>query len=166
MMDVFNNRLFEKKTALITGGAGGIGAGVARCFASLGATVLLQDIDAAGLERMRAELVSAPGGVGVFSGDLSKPGVADAVFDDALRAHKRIDFLINNAGRSSAAATLEITEAATQELIELKAFSSSPSASSPMRSSAAAADRSSRFPRPPAWSVSSGAPSTAPRNSR
>jgi NAD(P)-dependent dehydrogenase (short-subunit alcohol dehydrogenase family) len=119
MMDVFNSRLFEGKTALITGGAGGIGAGVARCFASLGASVLLQDIDATGLERMRAELASTSNGVAAFPGDLSKPGVAEAVFDDALRAHKRIDFLINNAGRSSAATTIEITEAATQELIEL-----------------------------------------------
>jgi NAD(P)-dependent dehydrogenase (short-subunit alcohol dehydrogenase family) len=119
MMEVFNNRLFAGKTALITGAAGGIGAGVARCFAYLGATVLLQDIDAAGLEQMRKELASAAGGVAVFAGDLSKSGVAETMFDDALLVGKRVDFLINNAGRSSAATTLEITEAATQELIEL-----------------------------------------------
>lgn len=119
IMETFNNNLFEGKTALITGSANGIGAGVARCFAALGATVLLHDIDTTGLERMSRELASAKGGVGVLEGDLSKPGTADAVFDQALRASHRVDFLINNAGRSSAATTFEIVEENTQPLIEL-----------------------------------------------
>jgi NAD(P)-dependent dehydrogenase (short-subunit alcohol dehydrogenase family) len=119
IMETFDNNLFEGRTALITGSANGIGAGVARCFAALGATVLLHDIDTAGLERMSRELASAKGGVRVLEGDLSKPGIADAVFDKALRANHRIDFLINNAGRSFAATTLEIVEENTQPLIEL-----------------------------------------------
>lgn len=118
-METFNRSLFEGKTALITGAANGIGAGVARCFAALGATVLLQDIDMTGLQRMSQELALFKSGVRALEGDLSKPGVADAVFDKALRASDRIDFLINNAGRSSAATTLEITEENAQPLIEL-----------------------------------------------
>lgn len=110
IMETFNRTLFEGKTALITGAANGIGAGVARCFAALGATVLLQDIDMPGLERMSRELASFKSDVHVLEGDLSKPGVADAVFDKALRTNDRIDFLVNNAGRSSAATTLEITQ--------------------------------------------------------
>lgn len=117
--DTFNHALFEGKTALVTGAANGIGAGVARCFAALGATILLQDIDATGLERMSRELTPVKGDVRVLDGDLSKPGVADAVFDKALRASGRIDFLVNNAGRSSAVITPEITEENTQPLIEL-----------------------------------------------
>jgi NAD(P)-dependent dehydrogenase (short-subunit alcohol dehydrogenase family) len=119
IMETFNRTLFDGKTALITGAANGIGAGVARCFAALGATVLLHDIDMTGLERMSRELAAFEGDVHVLEGDLSKPGVADAVFDKALRASGRIDFLINNAGRSSAVTTLEITEENTQPLIEL-----------------------------------------------
>jgi NAD(P)-dependent dehydrogenase (short-subunit alcohol dehydrogenase family) len=119
IMETFNQALFEGKTALVTGAANGIGAGVARCFATLGATVLLQDIDTAGLQRMSRELASVKGDVRVLEGDLSQPGMADAVFDEALRANDRIDFLINNAGRSSAVTTLEIAEENTQPLIEL-----------------------------------------------
>jgi NAD(P)-dependent dehydrogenase (short-subunit alcohol dehydrogenase family) len=117
--ETFNDRLFEGKTALVTGSAGGIGAAVARCFAALGATVLLQDVDEGGLRRMSQELATARGGVAVLDGDLSQPGSADAVFDAALRASARIDFLVNNAGRSIAAATVEIVEENTQPLIEL-----------------------------------------------
>ena len=44
------------RTAFITGGANGIGLGIARAFAGAGAKVGLVDIDAAALERAKAEL--------------------------------------------------------------------------------------------------------------
>lgn len=119
ILDTFNDRLFAGKTALITGAARGIGAGVARCFAKLGAHVLLQDINAAGLAAMADELKTTPGGSTALQGDLSRSGAADAAFDAALKAAGQVDFLINNAGRSSAATTLEITEENTQALLEL-----------------------------------------------
>src|SRR5262249_30503502 len=84
IMETFNNNLFAGKTALITGAASGIGAGVARCFAKLGAKVLLQDINAEGLAAMVEELGAATGGVTALEGDLSRPGAADAAFDAAL----------------------------------------------------------------------------------
>jgi NAD(P)-dependent dehydrogenase (short-subunit alcohol dehydrogenase family) len=115
----FTERLFDGRTALITGAAGGIGAGIARCFASLGARVLLQDKDHESLARMAVELTGAHGGIATLDGDLSIPGVAESVFDRALAGGGRVDFLVNNAGRSSAATTLEITEQTTQSLIEL-----------------------------------------------
>ena len=118
-MDTFNKSLFEGKTALITGSANGIGAGIARCFVALGATVVLHDVDAVALDRMSQELRYAKGGVRAIIGDLAKPGEADAVFDGALRAGSRVDFLVNNAGRSSASTTLEIVEQDIQPLIEL-----------------------------------------------
>src|SRR5262249_46474309 len=117
--ETFNDRLFDGKTALVTGAGRGIGAGIARCFAALGATVLLQDIDAEGRGCMSRELAGARGGVAVLEGDLAVPGGADAAFDGALRASPRIDFLVNNAGRSAGLSTLEITEENTQALIEL-----------------------------------------------
>jgi len=109
----------DGKVAIVTGAGRGIGAGIARCFAALGATVLLQDIDAEGLGCMARELAGARGGVAVLEGDLAAPGGADAAFDGALRASPRIDFLVNNAGRSAGLTTLEITEENTQALIEL-----------------------------------------------
>ena len=94
----FAERLFDGKTALITGAAGGIGAGIARCFAGLGAKVLLQDKDREGLARMAAELAGARGGIATLGGDLSEPGVAESVFDRALIAAGRVDFLVTMRG--------------------------------------------------------------------
>ena len=44
------------RTAFITGGANGIGLGIARAFGRAGAKLALADLDGAALERARAEL--------------------------------------------------------------------------------------------------------------
>jgi NAD(P)-dependent dehydrogenase (short-subunit alcohol dehydrogenase family) len=111
---VFRPGLFEGSVALVTGAGRGIGAGIAKAFLALGARTLLHDIDADALgETMRL----APRDC--ITGDLSEPHAAEMIFDRALEQAGRIDFLVNNAGRSWAVATKDIEPARTQELIEL-----------------------------------------------
>lgn len=112
--NVFRPDLFEGKVALVTGAGRGIGAGVAKAFAALGARTLLHDIDADALAEA-TRLVPQ----NCLLGDLSQPGRADRVFDQALERTSRIDFLVNNAGRSWAVETKDIEPQRTQELIEL-----------------------------------------------
>ena len=52
-------------------------------------------------------------------GDLSKPGVASEAFAQALAATGRVDFLVNNAGRSWGVETVDIDDERLDELIEL-----------------------------------------------
>jgi NAD(P)-dependent dehydrogenase (short-subunit alcohol dehydrogenase family) len=115
----FDGALFRGKVALITGAAGGIGAGIARAFADLGADVIIQDVAGEPLALRAAEMARDGQTVTQVGGDLSIPGSADKVFDAALAARGRIDFLINNAGRSWAVATGDITTERTNELMEL-----------------------------------------------
>lgn len=115
----FRSDLFAGKVALVTGSAGGIGAAIAEAFAKLGASIVLQDVDGAKLARRAEALTGSPGGCAAVEGDLSRPGAADAAFDQALAAFGRIDFLVNNAGRSLAVGTADMAEPETQELIEL-----------------------------------------------
>jgi NAD(P)-dependent dehydrogenase (short-subunit alcohol dehydrogenase family) len=113
-LDAFRPDLFAGKGVLVTGAAGGIGSGIASAFAGLGARVVVTDVDRKGLERkVQTSRMLA------IDGDLSVPGTAEKVFEEAVSATGRIDVLINNAGRSWAVRTEDITEERTQELIEI-----------------------------------------------
>jgi 3-oxoacyl-[acyl-carrier protein] reductase len=87
------------KTALVTGGASGIGFATVEMFARRGAKVALNHLpeDARGgkaVDRLRAhglDVIAAPG-------DVSKAGAAERMVDDAIAALGRLDFLVNNAG--------------------------------------------------------------------
>lgn len=115
----FSDGLFRGKVALVTGAAGGIGAGIAQAFADLGAHVIMQDIDLDTLRRTAEAIGRTDTKITALNGDLSLKGTADAVFDQAIEVHGRVDFLINNAGQSWGVTTNSITPDRTHALIEL-----------------------------------------------
>ena len=79
---------------LVTAGANGIGAAIARAFHEAGARVHVCDIDRSALDRLSAEL---PGVTGSMA-DASVPADVDLVFDDVQGAFGGLDVLVNNAG--------------------------------------------------------------------
>ena len=79
---------------LVTGGAGGVGAVIARAFHEAGSRVHVCDIDRAALDRLNADV---PG----ITGSMADAAVADdvdGVFDDVQGTLGGLDVLINNAG--------------------------------------------------------------------
>lgn len=89
------NRLKEKVT-IITGGASGMGAAMARMFAKEGAKVIAADINEENLAQI-SELEHVEGMKLDVSSDENWSEITKAVFD----RYGRIDILINNAGISS-----------------------------------------------------------------
>jgi NAD(P)-dependent dehydrogenase (short-subunit alcohol dehydrogenase family) len=85
----------EGKTALVTGGASGIGAAIAAAFAAKGARLAIVDMDAAGAQRSAAALPTESRGFGCNVADRES---VDAVVDAAVTAFGRIDILVNSAG--------------------------------------------------------------------
>jgi 3alpha(or 20beta)-hydroxysteroid dehydrogenase len=85
----------DRKVAIITGSAGGIGRAAARRIAEEGALLLLTDSDAAGARELAQEL-----GAGAMSRghDVTSEGEWQAVVSWAIETHGRIDILLNNAG--------------------------------------------------------------------
>ncbi len=83
----------KDKTAIVTGGGSGFGAGIARAFAREGATVMVADINTAAAEAVAAEI----GGLAQMV-DVSDNASVAAMAAAALAAWGRVDILVNNAG--------------------------------------------------------------------
>ncbi len=85
------------KVAVVTGGAGGIGAATALALAREGAGVAVVDIDRAGAERVAAEIAVGGGDATAVGVDLSdEPGVVRAI-RSVVDRFGRLDVLHNNA---------------------------------------------------------------------
>jgi len=83
----------EGKTAIVTGGASGFGAGIVRKFAAEGAKVMIADLNMALAEEIAAEV----GGIAIQADVSSNDSVAHLA-DVASSLLGRIDILVNNAG--------------------------------------------------------------------
>ena len=82
------------RVAVVTGASSGIGAGMARCLAERGATVVL----AARREKLITELAAELPGASAEVCDVSDPAQCARLVERTVTAHGRIDVLVNNAG--------------------------------------------------------------------
>jgi 3-oxoacyl-[acyl-carrier protein] reductase len=86
----------DGRVALVTGGGGGLGRGIATTFATEGAAVIVNDVraDAAG------EVADSCGGVRLVA-DVSDGAAVAAMFEHITERWGRLDVLVNNAGISA-----------------------------------------------------------------
>lgn len=84
---------FDGRVALITGGAGGIGAATARLMAARGARIVIADIAAEPARELAAEI---PGAIAV-SVDLADEASVVAMVRSVVARAGRLDILLNNA---------------------------------------------------------------------
>ncbi|MFC5117429.1 SDR family NAD(P)-dependent oxidoreductase [Amycolatopsis halotolerans] len=104
------------RTALVTGGARGLGAAISRRLAEAGARVALVGRDKDRLSAMAADL---PGEPLVIPADLSEPDAPLAVLDTALSTFGRLDALVSNAGKSQPVPSHLATAADLDEVFAL-----------------------------------------------
>ncbi|MEX0859730.1 MAG: SDR family oxidoreductase [Cucumibacter sp.] len=94
----------EGKTAIVTGGASGFGAGIARKFLNEGARVMVADING----RAALDLAATLGALAVgFEVDVSQDKSVAAMADEAIAEFGHLDILVNNAGVTHMPAAME-----------------------------------------------------------
>lgn len=86
------------KVAMVTGGASGMGAEIARTFAREGASVVVADRNLTAAESV-ASTIEGDGGVAVaFDLDVTDDARTSQVVDEAVRRYGRVDIAVNGAG--------------------------------------------------------------------
>ncbi len=106
-------------SAIITGAAHGIGAGIARVLAGEGARVALSDIDEAGVHGAAARISKVGGQAIGLAHDVTSRASCEDVVAAARDAHGPVDVLVNNAGISQRIPFLSIDDAAWDRMLNI-----------------------------------------------
>ncbi|MBX2880035.1 MAG: SDR family oxidoreductase [Granulosicoccus sp.] len=111
----------QGKSAIVTGGASGFGAGIARKFVSEGAKVIIADINEELAKSFAKELGPAAQAV---STDVSNASSVESLIQFACKANGSIDIVVNNAGVTHLPGPMEeIAESEFDRIISVNAKS-------------------------------------------
>ncbi|SVC16300.1 uncharacterized protein METZ01_LOCUS269154, partial [marine metagenome] len=88
----------EGRVVIVTGAGRGIGRAIADRFAGAGATVIINDIDAATADEAAAAINASGGTATAVVADVADSTQVNAMFDAVLATHGTVDVLVNNAG--------------------------------------------------------------------
>jgi NAD(P)-dependent dehydrogenase (short-subunit alcohol dehydrogenase family) len=102
---------FAGKTAVISGGAEGIGFGIARALGQQGMNIVLGDIDAEQLQQAEQILVAEGVDVLAVTMDVTDIGQWQSLAEQALQRFEKIHMLVNNAGVSGTPGEVDVTDA-------------------------------------------------------
>jgi rhamnose utilization protein RhaD (predicted bifunctional aldolase and dehydrogenase)/NAD(P)-dependent dehydrogenase (short-subunit alcohol dehydrogenase family) len=108
-----------RQVALVTGGAGAIGAATARLFAREGAEVVVLDLDGAAAQRVAQSC--GRHGLGLAC-DVTDPRAVRAAFDAACRHFGGVDVVVSNAGAAWEGAIATLPEDVLRRSFELNFF--------------------------------------------
>lgn len=109
---------FEGKSAIITGGASGIGRALGKALCERGAHVVLADINGAAATDAARELTGPVAAIGAEV-DVSDAEAMRSLVQETATRHGRVDLMFNNAGISMGGETHELTAAHWDHIIDV-----------------------------------------------
>ena len=109
----------DGRVAVVTGAGQGMGKEIAKALASLGATVVVAELNPGTGEAAAAEICGAGGKAEYLALDVRRTDSVRAAAEHIRKAHGRLDIAVNNAGIVKNAATLETSDADWLEVIEV-----------------------------------------------
>jgi NAD(P)-dependent dehydrogenase (short-subunit alcohol dehydrogenase family) len=105
-----HSKQLHGKTAIITGGAGGIGAATARLFASEGAAVCVVDLDQEAGQEVAGKICNARGRAIFLCADVTRSADCRRVVEHVVDKFGGIHILFNNAGIIRRSSVIELNE--------------------------------------------------------
>ena len=108
----------DGKSAIITGGASGIGSAISAAFADAGAMVHIVDLDGVAASATSSALTSAGGKAFAHTCNVADQSHVDDVFS-AILARQPIDILVNNAGVSSVGTVATTSPQEFQRILDI-----------------------------------------------
>jgi NAD(P)-dependent dehydrogenase (short-subunit alcohol dehydrogenase family) len=117
--NVPSNGLLKDRVAVVTGGAQGIGSGIATRFAEQGAQVAIGDVQVdAGTSVV--DRLSTSGFEAIFSEmDVTEEAAVHRMLDRCLDAFGRVDILVNNAGINVSGEVVELSRDAWERALSV-----------------------------------------------
>ncbi|KPK64366.1 hypothetical protein AMJ83_02815 [candidate division WOR_3 bacterium SM23_42] len=106
----------QGRLALITGGATGIGAAIARRFVQQGVQVAICDIDSENGQKLVAEIGAA---ARFYKLDITAETEVNAVVDNIFKEFGRIDILVNNAGVTKDTLLIRMTKEDWERVLQV-----------------------------------------------
>ena len=119
---IFRPGLLEGQVALITGGATGIGYGIAELVSGLGAHVVLASRKRDRLDPAVEKLTAAGGSASAETLDVRDPEAVQAVVGRVASERGRLDLLVNNAAGNFYAASETLSANAWKSVVEIDLY--------------------------------------------
>ena len=88
----------DGRTAIVTGGAGGIGTHIAATYAEAGANVVIASRNKENLDKVAADIQNQGGKCLAVATDITVPDQVDNMVKETVDTFGRLDILVNNAG--------------------------------------------------------------------
>ena len=98
MSEARHNPVLAGQTAVITGGASGIGKSIVQRFLEAGASCLAADLNEEALAALKQELAEYGDKLDVVKVDVSSRDDVDGMVDRAVQTFGQMDIIVNNAG--------------------------------------------------------------------
>lgn len=89
---------FSGQVVVVTGGAKGLGRGLAEALARAGARVVVGDVDLAAAEALCGDLSREGRTASAVHVDVTDPASVERLVTEAVARHGRVDIMVNNAG--------------------------------------------------------------------
>lgn len=109
----------DGKVAVVTGAGRGLGAAYATTLASLGCSVVVNDVDESAAQSVVDEITSAGGRAVVVAGPVGPTSTADRLVGAAVESFGRLDALVTNAGVLRDKSILKMTDDDFDTVIEV-----------------------------------------------